>query len=45
MLAANAILAVREAGRKDSKLDANALLGQYLRETESLVHFVDALER
>ncbi len=45
MRAANEILAVREAGGKDAKPDAYALLGQYLKETESLVQFVDALER
>ena len=45
MRAANEILAIREAGKKSQGHDALALLDEYLRETESLVNFVDALEK
>jgi predicted nucleotidyltransferase len=45
MRAANEILAIREAGKKSQGHDALALLDEYLRETESLVSFVDALEK
>ena len=45
MRAANEILAIREAGKKSSGQDSLVLLEQYLRETESLVNFVDGLEK
>jgi hypothetical protein len=45
MRAANEILAIREAGKKSSAEGALTLLESYMRETESLVHFVDALAK
>jgi predicted nucleotidyltransferase len=45
MRAANEILAIREAGKKNAGQNAVALLDEYLRETELLVNFVDALEK
>lgn len=39
--ASNEILAIRAAGKRDSKRDAVSLLEQYLLEIEALVRFVD----
>ena len=44
LTAMNEILAVRAAGKKAAN-DAPALLGSYLKEVDSLVRFVDGLDR
>ena len=42
---ANAILAVRMVGKRRSELDAVALFDKYLAEIDSLVRFVNGLDR
>jgi hypothetical protein len=43
--AANAILAVRTAGKRRAEVDAVSLFDKYLTEMDSLVRFVNGLER
>jgi hypothetical protein len=43
MRAANQLLAIRESGKKPD--NAVALLDEYLRDTDVIVHFVDSLDK
>ena len=43
--ATNGILAIRAAADRKPKVDAASLFGGYLREIDSLVRFVDRMER
>jgi hypothetical protein len=42
---ANAILAVRAAGKRRAEIDASSVFDKYLAEFDSLVRFVDGLDR
>jgi hypothetical protein len=41
----NEILAIRASGKRTQRMDTLALFEAYLKETETLVRFVDALDR